>query len=414
MRWEDTDDVLGGLTLVTADGLLVTRALGGASGRDVVVRGVDAVTGGVRWETPVLATAPPGTARPDPGPTDTVTAWPSGGCVADPADDRRVVCALDDRVRVPTTSRAARSVPAARVRVVALATTDGTVVEEVPDPGLPGGVDAVVRTGDLVVLAGVADAQVRVVALRPDRSVAWVVRLPTPDDRPGSPAGVAMSALGDGVAVATTGSLVLVDGTGGTRVVPREPGQPVQVGRDRLTIGPPPGAGWPTSSRVVRPDGTEREVRGSAVAGVDDGSVPDVVLTQDLLGDLHAWDDAGAELWEHGLEPGARTLVLDGRVHSSDRRGVRTLDARTGDVLWESAEIRGTAVLTTDGRVVLGLAPADPETAQEHLVALDRVDGSLVWRTALPAGSGGVEVVGGLLAALPARDTTPRRVHVLG
>ncbi len=150
---------------------------------------------------------------------------------------------------------------------------------------------------------------------------------------------------------------------------------------------------------VVRNEGTslvavdgEVTVRGVAVGrGVDDGSVPDLLLT---AGDtVRAWDaGTGEERWaladatSAGGTSASQALVLRGRVHLSTDRALVTLDGRTGEELWRSPTGLMPFPLLSDGRVVLLTdPPADGDDEGGELVALDVAGGRERWRVPLVA-----------------------------
>lgn len=385
--WEDMQEVLGwAADPRTTDGLVVATA-DRPDGDAAVARALDPATGDVVWETVLLAGTRPEVADGSASP------WRSASCVLDPADDDQVVCAADDRAVLLDALAGQGLLPATQERLVVLDATDGTVVDELEAPGPP--VDRMVGTGALLVLAGVEGADAQVVALHADRSVAWERTLPVTSDRPDRSATLALTPFGDGVAVLTPRAVTLLDAAGEAREVPVGRSEFPSLAPDLVVLDPPEEREGEAVTRLLRPGG-DAQAPGWPVVGVDDRSVPDVVLTQDLLGALHGWD-GDEELWTYGVEPGVQSVVLDGRVHLTDRRGVHTLDVRSGAVLWRSEEIVGAAPLLTDGRVLVGLAPAEGRARLAHLVALDPADGSVVWRLALPGTTQGVWTVGGLL-----------------
>lgn len=395
--WTDEDRRMWNVDLRTPDDLLVTRRLADAPSLAISVAGVDARTGAVVWETELLDAARTGV---DPAAV-TSRSRPPGQCVADPADAARIVCAVDDRIGVAGGELGETTLPATQARVVTLRTSDGTVVDEVQTPGLRL-VSSLVAVGPLLVLAATQDDEVRVVALRADRSVAWERTLPAGapwEGNGGRPAGF-LSRYDDGVAVRTFDALTLLDAAGAATEVDVSVEQLVGAPPDLLVLSPPvdpenAGDGGTAPLRVVTPD-TEVRAEGWLTLPTDDGSVPGLVLTRAPGGELRAWDAQDGEIWSTGTRStDGRAVVLDGRVHVTHAGGLLTVDARTGAELWSSDRVTASSGVVTDGRVLLGLAPRAPDEDTREVLALDRVDGSTVWSVRVPLSVDWLTVLGG-------------------
>ena len=123
------------------------------------------------------------------------------------------------------------------------------------------------------------------------------------------------------------------------------------------------------------------------VPTVDDGSVPDLVLTSG--GSLRGWDAvAGSARWKSDVVASGNAVVLGGRVHVSTRSGVVALDGETGEVVWRGAttEDHVPGSIATDGRLLLVAERPVVGGAPSDLVAYAATDGRTVWRSGLPDG----------------------------
>ncbi len=99
---------------------------------------------------------------------------------------------------------------------------------------------------------------------------------------------------------------------------------------------------------------------------VDDGSVPELLLTTGADGSLTAWDlEARESVWR---DPGqvAAAVVLGGTVYFTTGRSLFAVDARSGEYLWRT-DLRGEAAaggLSTDGTtLVVGSATDEGQLA---------------------------------------------------
>ena len=160
------------------------------------------------------------------------------------------------------------------------------------------------------------------------------------------------------------------------------------------------------SSLVLAPDldpSGDVTLRGTVVhAQVDDGSVPDLAVTQDT--DLRAWDlSTGEQQWNVELtDPASSAIVMRGRLYVATGDGVLAFNARTGERLWHGSVEGGLpdGQLYTDGTHILTpVRPMGDETRGTVLVAYDAVTGKEAFRAPFPkgftsAGSAGRQLLG--------------------
>ncbi|GEL95884.1 outer membrane protein assembly factor BamB family protein [Cellulomonas composti] len=194
---------------------------------------------------------------------------------------------------------------------------------------------------------------------------------------------VSTQAVGDLVLASTYSKLWLLDATGTVvrQLTPSAPGWAVPV-RSGVVM-------WAFAERrgdkdasglLLLPDGTVRDAdEYPATIVVDDGSAPEVLLLTDSggTGGAVARDLAtGNELW---TSPDVITsaMVLDGLFVSASSTRVTARDARTGEERW-SVDTDVYPRLSTDGDHVVAVTAA-------NVLALDPVDGTTLWRTAVPA-----------------------------
>jgi hypothetical protein len=125
---------------------------------------------------------------------------------------------------------------------------------------------------------------------------------------------------------------------------------------------------------------------------VDDGSLPDLVLTSDT--DLHAWDaSTGKQRWDAAaLGQVGWAVVLDGSVYVPTGAGVVAVDGTSGAVRWTVPPSTDWQDVRTDGRhlIVIGSGSSGVESVSAY--ALD--DGHEVWRTTELGGQTAVDVIG--------------------
>ncbi len=162
-----------------------------------------------------------------------------------------------------------------------------------------------------------------------------------------------------------------------------------------------------SSARVFGPDGeVGAELDATPVLlGIDDGSVPDVLLLWrfdgSMGGTLLGVDAAtGEQRWavpmDQALVGGA--VLLDGVLHVSDGPTVRALDAATGAERWATAG--GTDGGVTSDGVSLLRVERDTGTGERVLVAYALADGRRSWSTPLPEEAASLFVRDGRLFGL--------------
>ena len=243
----------------------------------------------------------------------------------------------------------------------------------------------------------------------------WVSHLPRPSS--GDPPTVTMRIEHGNVILHGAVTAVLDVETGAQKIA-----WPAALGRwEDATfagVGARPGLVWTSTppggepaSAVRLASGARREVPGRVLqAVVDDGSAPDVLLVQAAGGGLQA-------VALHGLAVGTKPSVLwtvpsrrnpvlmrlEERVVVADHQEVRSVDARTGEVMW--AQPMGAAdepTAVTDGDVVLVMRY---EVAVGRVIrALDLRSGSVVWEVPMPDRTQRLVVVGDLLVAVGGND----------
>jgi outer membrane protein assembly factor BamB len=131
-----------------------------------------------------------------------------------------------------------------------------------------------------------------------------------------------------------------------------------------------------------------------AQPGVDDGSLPGLLLTADTA--LHAWDaDTGDPRWSsEGLfdlaDGPARPsiLVIRSRVYVLTPTGVVVLDGHTGKPLWSVKADKGQVATTllTDARHLFIAYERAGQAGDAELVAYPFDEGAPVWHVAYPDG----------------------------
>lgn len=374
---------------IAAHGAVLGLALA-ADGSQAFV-GVDQRTGRQRFSTPLLG--------PDPVRARSLDRTAAGMCVAVPdgsAEPRQAACLVSDGfVQVGDEGVETRK-PATSTRVVVLSTADGQVVADTSAPGATA----------LAVLPGIA------VVSSPDTGVAgrdlltgavlWRYSPPVPGADRRSFAGDARLFGADGVvAVSVPGWTAALLSPSGRLLRASQPGDAdvvVDPVDHRLALLSSTGSGA-LRSTLVQVGRADVELPGGLLPlSVDDGSLPDLVLTSDSS--LRAWDAVtGDARWKSDVVASVNAMVLGGRVYLSTQSGVVALDGRTGEVAWRGSTTEGNVpgFLVTDGQ---NLVVADQPVVggpRSELVALALDDGHDVWRVPFPDGLRSSIAVGHLL-----------------
>lgn len=167
-------------------------------------------------------------------------------------------------------------------------------------------------------------------------------------------------------------------------------------------------------SVVLRPGAPDLEVAGTLVRRtLDDGSAAGLEVSTDGAR-AWGWDaTTGEQRWESAVDLSSSVVaqtavVAEGRVHSTSSAGVRTLDARTGALLWSYDLPSGTARsgVLCDGPHVMVLRGSDDAATVDSLVVLDRRTGDLVREVPLPAGVEWASPLGPYLLAAASESAT--------
>ncbi|GIG41175.1 outer membrane protein assembly factor BamB family protein [Cellulomonas phragmiteti] len=390
----------------TSAGLLVS-ASAGQDGEESV-RAIDPTDGSVAWETTLI---PRGQELHVPPGGELVPS--RGWCRAHGAGEDLLVCLADNGLSLVGRGTLTQVRPTV-TRLLLLDARDGSVVTDLSGAvGDPMVSRSSVVLDDLVVLGGADGGGAHVRAVTADGTVAWQGTFPTRTTTAFG-AHVELHATTDGVAVATSDALRLLDARGVTR-------QEVELSSAdhvRGTAGDAALVQTPAGRTVVvRPAGVQRLPGDWVELTVDDGSTPGLLLTSDDDG-LHAWDAAGTPLWTSDRRVGGRdALSLAGRVLVGQGAGVVALDGVTGEQLWRVDGLLPDSGLTTDGRHLFVLGPRPGASDPEVLVALDPTDGDVAWRVTLPVEGNVLRSVLGLLAVYsfaPLSDGTWPVITLLG
>ena len=335
---------------------------------------MEAGTGTVVWELALLP-APDRVAAPEGA-----EVWSSPGhCWSEDPDADVVLCAADNGATV-LSGQDHTVVPPTVHRVLLLDARDGSVLTDLSDTAPGYSVQSLAARGDLVLLTHLDDERAHLAAVRPDGTVAWRTSVPAVAGEDGSTVGALP--LGDGAVLWTSDRLHVLDAGGATvRTLDLGPDSVVDtVAPDTVVVANRTWAGDGTTT-LVRQDGDVVHDGQWVPRGFDDASTRIDVLTMHA-GALHAFARDGTRLWSADLPWPSEAVVLDGRVHLASHEGVVTLDPRTGAELWRTSDLWSSTPLLTDGDLLLVAAASDRvETGGILLVALDRTDGSEVWRS---------------------------------
>lgn len=343
----------------------------------------------------------------------------------DPVPATRVVCLVTDGAYVvdPTTGTGIRRVPATTREVVVLSAADGTVVARWP---VEAGEHVALLPDDVVALGSWSATDITLAgydALSGEQS--WRRTEPVPlgsrlsdDDQ----LDMSLFRVGDLLGYAGPERSLLLLSTDGqpVRDLDEELGGMVDAGwvtdQDGRIILQSQDADSP-STTFLAPDGDpagDVTVDGRLVHTVlDDGSVPDLLLTADP--DLRAWDErTGEARWTSDEVVSAHSaLVMRGRVFVTTVKGVVALDARTGATTWSVETERRmtvTSIATDAHHLLVTLDPTTPG-GEPGLVAYDPVTGHEEFRAPFPDG---VTTVGPVQGTLVGMDQATNEYVVLG
>lgn len=327
---------------------------------------------------------------------DSACAVSPGGSGAPP----EVVCLVTDgfmrlnpQLGVAAASQSITTTPT-RTHVEVIDGEDGSIAAQWPVGG-----SALLLSGrGQVVVAGSTSSRLEVSAYSLDGDPRWTLGIPLAVPEPGSLRGRTTSLVrsGSDIAVETFGTRVVLDGHG--RLVRDDVGRGSTDGgfavRDHLLQLQDGAGSWATTTLVAADEPADVTVAGVPVriGDVDDGSLPDIVLTAGA--GLRAWDaGTGTPRWRaDGVRPGhAAGVVLDGTVYVPTASGVVAVDGRSGRTLWESA-LSSPDLLATDGRLVLVAS-----SATRTLAAYEMSTGRPRWSVPYPLDVRTIEQIGGRL-----------------
>lgn len=349
-------------------------------------------------------------------------------CLPDAAPDAdvsrapRVVCLVTDGGLETLRGGRSGKVPATVTFIEVLDTADGALLAQWSAPGAQ---TFAMLDGQVVV--GVAGPDADIVTSRDPLTgdVRWTHEVPLRGSQVGADLRsrtVSVSRAGDLLALRTSsGELgllspdgdVIRDGLGADG----QSSWDWQVGPDGGLVLESRGADGNASVTLLAADAgpdADHTLPGSLTpVGVDDGSVPDVLLTADST--LHAWDaTTGSERWSSNeastvaLGRGELSaLVVRGRVYVLSPAGVAALDGRTGKTLWrvQPGKHQVPTTLFTDARHLLVGYESPAHSADPQIVAYDFAKGEEASRTAYPSGIDHLEVWDGKLLGYDADYT---------
>lgn len=370
---------------------------------------------GPGWTTPLLD-APAGLEDPS-------QAYFGSTCATDEAsgtgagDADHVVCLVTDSAYVmSSTGQSGEALETTTTDIVVLDAADGSVLARWP---LRDGYGVVVLPGPVAVVDAPSDDGQVVTGYDPLSGRALWTHEAASTTRPTSE----MFRLGDLVALTdASGELTLLSSDGAVVrsgiAVPGEASQGRGWNSDprRGTVTLFAQASDGTSQSVVvsgADPATDLEVDGMPLeVGVDDGSVPGLLLTGDNA--VHAYDaSTGAARWTTDVRSMTNALVVRGRVYVTTDREVVAIDGRSGRELWRSDELVGltSSNLLTDGEHILVPAERTGASGVPALIAYDPASGAEVFRAPYPEG---VIEVGALGRTLVGRDAASDEQVELG
>ncbi|MDM7854510.1 outer membrane protein assembly factor BamB family protein [Cellulomonas alba] len=386
-------DGLGAVVIgqrVVAAGLAVGILTSRDGSRDVV--GYDLADGRRRWA--VQMDGPDALRARTEAPRATaacaVVPPPASSRGGTPSAPEQVACVTTDQVAAFSDGQLFVTRPARHGHLVVLDAATGRRVVDRPTSPTP----AFVVLPGLVVLAEAgADARTHVVGEDlVTGDVRWRYRSAVPSVIATGEPFLRLVVVGRQVVLVDgSGTATVLSSTGAARRPTTRPllGWSVDAsGGVWLETGAAPGSGGSDPATVVvRPRGGEVVLPGRGVAPlVDDGSLPDLVVSSAAGRTTGADASTGARRWVSSLQaepPGS--LVLGGRVVVVTPRGVAALDGRDGSTDWVARADAGGVVtaLASDGRRVLAVEEGGGDAV---LVALRASDGRVEWRAPLLPG----------------------------
>jgi len=412
--WSTDVDLWGGRSAFAGQFVSVQERADGS----VDASAVDSLTGRQRWRTQVRA---PGVV-PDSGAASDVPDDPTrpglgigpftGACAnpgnARPTDDadaaRSLACVVVDAIETTTTGTSG-SVQPTKTRLVVIDAATGTLVSDDPTP--PSTAVATLGT-DLVIASVDADG----LHVRRTDATATTTRWTFSTAHTSSsiaPANLQswLSISGDLIAVSVrdqvhggTSSNWLLDSDGKRIDLPAGSGAELAARGTRLAIDVT-AAGRRVLEQFYSDAGvfsttitdvtTSRSVTTKdypTVLAVDDGSLPDLVLTEPFDGGMLIGMDltTGRQAWSvrtgQDSSGAGSALILDGRVLVTGTNTLMCLDGATGTLVW-SVPVIGAAQgpVLTDGRIALLVRQNDE--ADPEIAAYDLSDGRYRWSTPL-------------------------------
>lgn len=368
---------------------------------------VDQRTGEAIWSTPLLG--------PNAERAASKESAYGGGCQSDarPHEEATVaVCLVTDGfTRYDSDEGTEERVPATTTRAVVLDPVDGRVIS---DRAVDTDAQLAVLPG--LVLIGTRDAErIEIVAydLRTGDE-RWRHQEPREDERGTEEFSVYWSLFRAGDVVAFSlgagGGLGLLSSTGESlrddlRAAPANGGYGTDPTTGDLLVFDY-GVDGTQTTRLLAADAEPAHdvvLEGDAVnLGVDDGSVPGLVLTS--REGVHGWDrPTGDHRWESEVQGSGFALLVRGRVYLTTPTGLAALDGRTGEVVWErEVPVATVGGLATDGRDLLvssstAVATLGSAAGRAGLIGYDLATGEETRDLPFPEGVSDVMVHRGVL-----------------
>lgn len=356
---------------------------------------VDQRTGETLWSTPLLG---PNAQRA----AAVQNSW-GGWCLGDtpPGEPATVAACLvtDGFLRYEDDGTEER-MPATSSRVVVLDTRDGHVIAEWgTEP------TAQLAVLDGLTVVGTRDPERGAVVIAHDLRSGderWRYERPLVDSPDGAPESYwGLLSAGDTVGISDGETITLLSSTGS--VVRSDV---LDSSGGGFTTDPITGAfaivtNAGRTTTLLAPDADPADdvvVRGQILyLSVDDGSLPDLVLTSESH--LYASDrTTGEEVWEADLQPDYSALVIRGRVYVTTTTEVVALDGRTGEVEWRTPQpASGGGSLATDSRDLLLLSSEYDGSGSGTVSVLDLASGDELRRIPYPVGVDQLQLMHGML-----------------